>query len=313
MASRDRRRGRSRTVFTSNYGLIRFTRMTLGLKRAPGTLQLAMDALLTNVKLQFALDYLNDIVIFLRMPEGQISRVRKVPKLLINVRVTLNSKKYCVFHELNQLPCPVYLPRTPQSVNMDIWRNTRTRSANQFDGISIISWILKRIPPTRTEFRLPDRPDKQGTPKWSTADIWSFIQKRESCLGDARIKAHETPYVGSPTVTRGIYCKYWRMQQTDWLCSATKGTRRLWKTNWIVVLFVKRRWASIWLHAPPMHRSSRYSAAAPVIRWRLPIYRLQWSWSPWANFDFNRHNWKAGSLATTVIRAQIGTLPPCRD
>lgn len=41
------------TIFTSNHGLYRFSRMLLGLENAPSTFQRTMDAVLSTVKWQF--------------------------------------------------------------------------------------------------------------------------------------------------------------------------------------------------------------------------------------------------------------------
>lgn len=60
---------RDKAAFTSHHGLLRFTRMPFEVRDTPGTFQLAMDVLMTKVNLQFALAYLDDIVIFSCTPD----------------------------------------------------------------------------------------------------------------------------------------------------------------------------------------------------------------------------------------------------
>lgn len=56
--------------------------MPLGLEIASGTTQRAMDIILSSVKWQCALVYLNDIVIFLKSLDEHIDQVRQVLTLL---------------------------------------------------------------------------------------------------------------------------------------------------------------------------------------------------------------------------------------
>lgn len=53
-----------KTRYTVYHWFCRLTRMLFGLKDAPGTFQQAITVLITNVKYQFAIVYLDDIVIF---------------------------------------------------------------------------------------------------------------------------------------------------------------------------------------------------------------------------------------------------------
>lgn len=57
-------RDRDKTSLNSHHGLFRFKRMRLGLKNALTTFQQAADVILARVKWQFALVYLNDIIIY---------------------------------------------------------------------------------------------------------------------------------------------------------------------------------------------------------------------------------------------------------
>lgn len=57
---------RPNTSFTSHFGLYQFLRMPFGLKNAPATFQRLMDRILGSVRWQFALVYLDDVIIFSR-------------------------------------------------------------------------------------------------------------------------------------------------------------------------------------------------------------------------------------------------------
>lgn len=73
---------RDDSTFTSHHGLFWFTVMPSQLKHSPGTFQRSLYGLFTNVSEQFALVYLDDIVITLHTPEEHIDHVRQVLILL---------------------------------------------------------------------------------------------------------------------------------------------------------------------------------------------------------------------------------------
>lgn len=79
-----------KTALTLHHDLYRFVRMPLGLKNALGTFQKAVDLILASDKCQFALVYLNDIVIFLKTLEKQIDHVKQVLTLLYRSGSHLN-------------------------------------------------------------------------------------------------------------------------------------------------------------------------------------------------------------------------------
>ena len=55
---------REKTAFVTHHGLFQYTRMPFGLRNAPATFQRPIDIVLSSVKWQFALVYLDDIAIF---------------------------------------------------------------------------------------------------------------------------------------------------------------------------------------------------------------------------------------------------------
>lgn len=87
---------RDRTAYTSYNGLYRFICMPFGLRNAPKTFRRTMVIILSTVKWQIALVYLDDIVVFSRTPEKHIYHVQHVLTLLNNARATLKLKK-CKF------------------------------------------------------------------------------------------------------------------------------------------------------------------------------------------------------------------------
>ena len=91
-------RDRDKTTFTSHAGLYRFMRMPFGLKNAPATFQRAVDIILSRVKWQCALVYIDDVIVYSRTIEEHFSHVREVLTLLRQSGITLKLRK-CAFFE----------------------------------------------------------------------------------------------------------------------------------------------------------------------------------------------------------------------
>lgn len=79
-------------AFKSHHGLFESTRMPFGLKKALGTFQWAMNVILSAVKWQFALMYLEDVVVVSRNPDEHIDHVWQVLTLFQHAAVTLKLK-----------------------------------------------------------------------------------------------------------------------------------------------------------------------------------------------------------------------------
>lgn len=90
---------RDKTSFCSHFGLYRFTRMPFGLRNAPGTFQRAADVILANVKWQFSLAYLDDVIVYSRTLSEHHEHVRTILELLSNAGVTLRLRKCFFFQE----------------------------------------------------------------------------------------------------------------------------------------------------------------------------------------------------------------------
>lgn len=64
---------RDKTAFVYHGGLYRFERMPFGLQNALSTFQRTIDVILFTVRRQFALVYLDDIMVFSKAPEEHIT------------------------------------------------------------------------------------------------------------------------------------------------------------------------------------------------------------------------------------------------
>ena len=87
---------RDKTTFTCHEGLYRVIRMPFGLKNAPATFQRAIDIILSRVKWQYALVYLDDVIIYSKTVEEHFRHVRTVLTLLQSAGISLKLKK-CAF------------------------------------------------------------------------------------------------------------------------------------------------------------------------------------------------------------------------
>ena len=84
---------KNKTAFTTHYGLFRYLRMPFGLKNAPATFQRAIDIILSTVKWQFALIYLDDVVVFSRTFDEHMAHLAIVLRLLKDAGITLRLSK----------------------------------------------------------------------------------------------------------------------------------------------------------------------------------------------------------------------------
>ena len=84
---------RDKTTFTCHQGTFRYIRMPFGLRNAPATFQRALDIILSGVRWQTCLIYLDDVIVFSRSAEQHVRDVDKVLSLLRAAGVTLKLKK----------------------------------------------------------------------------------------------------------------------------------------------------------------------------------------------------------------------------
>lgn len=89
---------RDKTELFSHHKLFRFTCMPFGLKNSPATFQRIVDIILSRVKLQFAMVYLDDEIIYSNTVVEHFDHVREVLSLLRTAGVTLRLMK-CTFFD----------------------------------------------------------------------------------------------------------------------------------------------------------------------------------------------------------------------
>ena len=84
---------REKTTFTCHQGTFRYIRMPFGFRNTPATFQRALDIILSDVRWQTCLIYLDDVIVFSRPTEQHVRDVYKVLSLLRAAGVTLKLKK----------------------------------------------------------------------------------------------------------------------------------------------------------------------------------------------------------------------------
>ena len=89
---------RDKTTFASHSGLYRFLRMPFGIKNAPATFQRAIDIILSCVKWETALVYLDDVIVYSRTVTEHMAHVHEVLRLLYTAGVSLKLAK-CAFFD----------------------------------------------------------------------------------------------------------------------------------------------------------------------------------------------------------------------
>lgn len=83
------KRDRDETMFPFHNNLFHSTGMPFVFENSQRTLYCVMDVILTKAKAQFVLDYLEDVVVFLQLPDEHIDNVHRFPKLLHDSGVAL--------------------------------------------------------------------------------------------------------------------------------------------------------------------------------------------------------------------------------
>ena len=88
---------RDKTSFTTFLGTFRFLRMPFGLKNAPATFQRALDIILSGVRWQTCLVYLDDVIVFSRTHAEHLRHLDEVLTLLGRAGLSLKLKKCSFF------------------------------------------------------------------------------------------------------------------------------------------------------------------------------------------------------------------------
>lgn len=88
-----------KTAFTIQHEIYQFIRALFRLQSVPATFQRVIDLILSSIRWQSTLLYLDDIVIFSKSVEEHVQLVRKVVTMLRDVGITLKLKKCPLFAE----------------------------------------------------------------------------------------------------------------------------------------------------------------------------------------------------------------------
>ena len=89
---------RDKTTFITHMGKFRHVRMPFGLRNAPATFQWALDIILSGLRWQTWLIYLDDVIVFSKDTNEQVAHVDEVLNLLRSAGVSLKLKK-CEFFQ----------------------------------------------------------------------------------------------------------------------------------------------------------------------------------------------------------------------
>lgn len=82
-----------KTAFICHRGLVEFTRLPFGLSNSPASFQRLMDVVLGNAKYEFAMAYMDDVVVFSRTFEEHLEHLTIVLERMRNAGLTFNPGK----------------------------------------------------------------------------------------------------------------------------------------------------------------------------------------------------------------------------
>jgi len=91
-----------KTAFVYHDGAYKYKRMPFGLTNAPAAFQRALDIILSGVKRQICLIYLDDVIVHSKMQKKHIGHVYRVLRLLRNADGTLRLPKFRFFRKTVQ-------------------------------------------------------------------------------------------------------------------------------------------------------------------------------------------------------------------
>lgn len=86
-----------KTAIVAHNELLKYSRMPFGLKNASATFQRAINVILTTVKWQFSIVYIDDNIIFSKPPDQHQKQLEEFMRLLQKTGVTIKLKKCFAF------------------------------------------------------------------------------------------------------------------------------------------------------------------------------------------------------------------------
>lgn len=96
MTKRDGKKDIEKTAFVTHHGLLKYSRMPLGIKNVTKTFQRGMHVILALVKWHYAIVYINDIIVFSKSPKQHLQHIVEVLLLFCDVCTTIKLKN-CFF------------------------------------------------------------------------------------------------------------------------------------------------------------------------------------------------------------------------
>uniref|UniRef100_A0A6G5AB96 Putative tick transposon n=1 Tax=Rhipicephalus microplus TaxID=6941 RepID=A0A6G5AB96_RHIMP len=132
-------RDREKTAFVTPDGLYEFKVLPFGLCSAPATFQRLMDTVLSGLKWQTCLVYLDDVIVFSKTFEEHLSRLLSVFRAIRSAGLTLKPEKcHFGFKELQFLGHVVsHEGVRPDPDNIAAVRNFRYQKARKQSGVSL--------------------------------------------------------------------------------------------------------------------------------------------------------------------------------
>ena len=82
-----------KTAFTCHRGLFEFTRLPFGLSNSPSSFQQLMDIVLGDAKFNFAMAYMDDVVIFSKSFDEHLKHLEIILGRMSKAGLTINPKK----------------------------------------------------------------------------------------------------------------------------------------------------------------------------------------------------------------------------
>jgi len=174
---------KDKTAFTSHMGTFRFNRLPFGLKNAPATFQRALDMILSGVRWQSCLIYLDDVIIFSRSREDHLQQVDQVLGLLRAAGVTLKLAKCHFFKDRVDYLGHVILPgrlsvaaKATEAIAQAVFPETPTQMRSFLGSCNVyrrfakdFAHIARPLNVMLTKDRLPDFGKVPPTEKESEA------------------------------------------------------------------------------------------------------------------------------------------------
>ena len=169
---------KAKTAFTCHCGTYQCTRLPFGLCNAPATFQVAIDMILSGVKWQNVLVYIDDLIIFLADAESHLSHLNMALTLLGQHGVTLKAQKCQLFSNeveyLGHVVGPGRLSvneKSPKAIKKAVFPKTQTqlrsflgvcnvyrrftvdfaKTAKPLDDLNSVKLPMRLSPPTPAE------------------------------------------------------------------------------------------------------------------------------------------------------------------